>query len=94
MNNESLVNEMMQSIAQSYNESYTKLFPLKSLWISEHRRKYIVGDKVIVKDGKLVNSQGIQCTHEITLLEGTLSDNKHCITVKDLSNNEVKTIEL
>lgn len=94
MLNEKLLNETLQAIATGYAESHTRLWPLKSLYLSEHRRKYIVGDQVVIESGKLVNNLDEVPTHEITLLEGTLSDNAHQITVRNLSNNESQIIKL
>jgi len=94
MLNENLVTSMMQSIVSGYEYSHAKMFGLDSLYISEHKRKYVVGDQVIIENGILMNTPGEVPTHEITLLQGTLSDNKHRITLRSLSTNEVNTIEL
>lgn len=94
MVNENLVHDMISGIAKGYADSYTKLFPCASIYVSEHRRSYKVGNQVVIENDKLVNSQGEIPTHEITKLECTLQDTKHVFTVRSLSTNEVNTIEL
>lgn len=96
MPNANLVNEMITSISEAYSINHTKMFPLHSLWINSHKRKYIVGNQVVIENGVLINSlyDNEVPTHEITLLEGTLADNKHSITLVDLSTNEPLKIDL
>lgn len=94
---QTLIDLMVQSVNITYQtirDNEVKLFQLKSIYWKDHRRKYIVGDTVIVKNGQIINSQGQYTTHEITNLEGTLNDSKHVFTVKDLVTDEILKIEL
>lgn len=94
MLNENFVSHMMSAISKGYTESHTKMFALASLWVSDHNRKYVVGDQVVIENGVLMNFKDEVPTHEITLLEGTLSDSKHSITLRNLSTNEILNIDL
>lgn len=85
---------MIKNVIEFNNSQHENLFPLASVGIREHRRTYRTGDTVIVKDGKIVNSQGIFTTHEIIELQGTLNDSKHVFTVRDLVTDEILKIEL
>lgn len=93
MLNANSVNEMMRSIAQGYNDSYTHLFPMAAIYVYALRKKVYKGDNIAIEGGKIVNSTDIQ-THEITALTGTLAGNKLQIEVRNLSDNQVSTIEI
>lgn len=94
MLNENLVWEMMAGVAQTHADNHTKMYPLNSLFMCEHRRSFKPGEQVVIENGKIVTGTNEVPTHEITKLEGTLADNKHQITLLHLSSNEVKTIDL
>lgn len=94
MLNETKLFDMVSGIAKTHAESYTKLYECASIYVNAHKRLYRKGDQVIVENDKLIKPFNEVPTHEIIKLEGTLQDTKHVFTVRSLSNNEVKTIEL
>ncbi len=92
---ENLVTDMMKTIADSYNDSYTKMFPMGAIYIYDIKQQVYKGDMVRVENNSITSkSHVLFATHEITGLFGTLAGNKLQIEVRNLSNNETKIIEL
>lgn len=89
-----LIDAMMKTISESLTISNVKMFPLNSLYLYDHKRSFRVGDQIVLEGDIIVTKTKEVPTHEIINLEGTLSDNKHRITVRNLSTNEVKSIDL
>ncbi len=90
---ENLVADMMKTIADSYNDSYSKLFTMGAIYIYALKGKVYKGDNVRIEGENIIKATDAP-THEITGLFGTLAGNKLQIEVRNLSNNEVSTIEL
>lgn len=71
------------------------LFPMKSLWVSEHKQRYEVGDTVCLDKSNGNFSKRIQGhDHKITKLMGTLNDSRHEITFEHLVTGSEYTIKL
>lgn len=92
-NRTTMINEMMQTIAKGYADSFTEMFPMGAIYIYSIRDKVYKGDKVAVNGENLVKATDTP-THEITALKGTLAGNKLCIELRNMETNELKIIDL
>lgn len=97
-NNLGSMYEMLGSVMKPLHD----LFPLKSLWVSEHKVRYHVGDEVIVGGNEIYGKATIGKDYtnttfkvcKITKLMGTLNDSRYEITFEDLKTGAETTIKL
>lgn len=98
MKAESNTNQLdtMMNILGNVMRPIHDLFKMESVWVSEHKKRYRVGDTVFVPIDcpELFTVNCNIHTHKISKLMGTLNDSRHEITFEDLKTGELTTINL